>query len=133
MLRRLLLIKRCFDHLDQSGFFADPDSGFTFRGIVKLVQLLVAPLGFDVSRREHGDHHLGIFELVDDLVVVHIVAGQFFVAPNLSRLAHELAQLDLQHAVKLGDPAFLILVKSLIIHVSITDENIVHGQYLSVV
>ena len=88
MLRRLLLIEWSLDHLDQSGFFADSNSGFIFRGIVKLVQFPVAPLGLDVARREYGDHYLGILELVDDLVVVHIVAGQFFVAPNLSRLTH---------------------------------------------
>ena len=88
MLCCLLLIKRSLDHLNQAGFFSNPNSGFTLGGIVKLVQFPVAPFGLDVARREYGDHYLGILELVDDLVVVHIVAGQFFVAPNLSRLTH---------------------------------------------
>ena len=43
----LLLIKRSLDHFDQSGFFADRTPA-SLSGIVKLVQLPVAPLGLDV-------------------------------------------------------------------------------------
>ena len=65
------------------------------------------------------------------LLVFLFLLGPFLVAPDCGGLAEQLAQLDLEHAVKLRDPALLILIERLVIQMGVADKNIVHGSKYS--
>ena len=65
---------------------------------------------------------------VDDLLVEDIRAGKFLIPPNVGVLSKQLTQANLEGAMELADRALLTLRQRFVVHMGVTDKNVIHAR-----
>ena len=121
-----VVLNRGLDHFNDSGLFTDANSASFLGAVVEFLQFSIAPLTVNVAGGDNGNHQLGLVKCVDYLLVEDVRAGEFLVSPNIGILSKQLTQANLEGAMELADPALLTLRQRFVVHMGVTNKNIIH-------
>ena len=115
---------RRLQHLEDARLVADVHAALLLGRLPELVKLAHRPLRLQVARRNDGDEERHLLELFDERFGEEIVALELGIAPDVRRLAEQLADTDLQRAMEVRDPSLAPLDQLDVVEVGVADEGV---------